>query len=119
MVVPVKPGLGITDTGAGYLDYPLGASRQCGLIYSARFYSARLAGAAARFRRRWQTFPATGEREADMEASPAAKLCGFLILLVVVFIAAYAAGAHQGPVVTRSHPGHGQPVNMNMNMGHP
>ena len=55
--------------------------------------------------------------EADMEASPAAKLCGFLILLVVVFIAAHAAGAHEGPVVSHSQPGHSQP--MNMNMGHP
>ena len=30
--------------------------------------------------------------------SPATKLCGFLILLVVVFAAAYAAGARLGPV---------------------
>jgi hypothetical protein len=30
--------------------------------------------------------------------SPATKLCGFLILLAVVFAAAYAAGAHLGPV---------------------
>jgi hypothetical protein len=52
-----------------------------------------------------------------MEASPAAKLCGFLILLVVVFVAAYAAGAHQGPVTSHGQSGHGQP--MNMNMGHP
>ncbi len=48
VVVPAKPGLGISDTGAGYLDYPPGASRQCGLIHSAR-----LAGATSR--RRWQT----------------------------------------------------------------
>jgi hypothetical protein len=53
-----------------------------------------------------------------MEASPAAKLCGFLILLVLVFIAAYAAGARVGPVTTpHSRPGHSQPMNMNMNMG--
>jgi hypothetical protein len=32
--------------------------------------------------------------------SPAVKLCGFLILLVVVFAAAYAAGARIGPVTT-------------------
>ena len=30
--------------------------------------------------------------------SPAAKLCGFLLLLALVFIGAYAAGAHLGPV---------------------
>lgn len=57
-----------------------------------------------------------------MEASPAAKLCGFLILLVLVFIAAHAAGAHLGPVTTgHSRPGHSHPMNMkmpmNMNMG--
>lgn len=33
--------------------------------------------------------------------SPAAKLCGFLLLLAVVFIGAYAAGAHLGPVTVR------------------
>jgi hypothetical protein len=49
-----------------------------------------------------------------MEASPAAKLCGFLILLVVVFVAAYAAGAHEGPVTTHGQPAHSQPMNMNM-----
>ena len=37
------------------------------------------------------------------EASPAAKLTGFLILLVLVFLAAYAAGARLGPVTT-GHP---------------
>lgn len=58
-----------------------------------------------------------------MEASPAAKLCGFLILLVLVFIAAHAAGARLGPVTTghsrpgHSHPGRSQP--MHMNMGNP
>ena len=39
------------------------------------------------------------------EASPAAKLTGFLILLVLVFLAAYAAGARLGPVTT----GHSRP----------
>ena len=49
------------------------------------------------------------------EASPAAKLTGFLILLVLVFLAAYAAGARLGPVTTgHSRPGHSQPMNMNM-----
>jgi hypothetical protein len=76
-----------------------------------------LASAGTPYSHWWQTFRATGEREAGMEVSPAAKLCGFLILLIVVFVAAYAAGAHQGPVVSRSQPGHGQP--MNMNMSHP
>jgi hypothetical protein len=47
------------------------------------------------------------------EASPAAKLCGFLVLLVLVFIAAYAAGAHLGPVSTgHAHPAHGGQMNM-------
>jgi hypothetical protein len=48
--------------------------------------------------------------------SPAAKLCGFLILLAVAFTAAHAAGARLGPVTT----GHGGPENgpaMNMNVG--
>jgi hypothetical protein len=48
--------------------------------------------------------------------SPAAKLCGFLILLCVIFAAAYAAGTHVGPVTT----GHPQPANGRpMNMGAP
>ena len=34
--------------------------------------------------------------------SPAAKLCGFLLLLAVIFIGAYAAGAHLGPVTVSS-----------------
>jgi hypothetical protein len=52
-----------------------------------------------------------------MEVSPAAKLCGFLVLLVVVFVAAYTAGAHQGPVTTHGQPGRSQP--MHMKMGRP
>jgi hypothetical protein len=48
--------------------------------------------------------------------SPAAKLCGFLILLGVVFAAAYLVGARLGPVTT----GHSPPVNgRQMNMGAP
>ena len=35
--------------------------------------------------------------------SQATKLCGFLLLLVVVFVCAYAAGAHLGPVTVDSH----------------
>jgi hypothetical protein len=48
--------------------------------------------------------------------SPAAKLCGFLILLGLVFAAAYLAGARLGPVTT----GHSPPANgRQMNMGAP
>jgi hypothetical protein len=58
-----------------------------------------------------------GDRRADgpdgREASPAAKLCGFLILMVLVFIAAYAAGARVGPVTAgHPHPAHGGQMNM-------
>jgi hypothetical protein len=35
--------------------------------------------------------------------SQATKLCGFLLLLVVIFVCAYAAGAHVGPVTLDSH----------------
>jgi hypothetical protein len=35
--------------------------------------------------------------------SQATKLCGFLLLLVVIFACAYAAGAHLGPVTVDSH----------------
>ena len=68
-----------------------------------------------------------GSGRGGAEVSPAAKLTGFLILLVVVFIAAYAAGTHVGPVTT-GHPEPGQPMHMmhmkngqpmHMNMGTP
>jgi hypothetical protein len=36
--------------------------------------------------------------------SPAAKLCGFLLLLAVVFGGAYAAGARIGPVAAGKAP---------------
>jgi hypothetical protein len=51
--------------------------------------------------------------------SAAAKLCGFLILLVAVFAAAYATGAHLGPVTTGhfQQPSNEQPMNMNMGAG--
>lgn len=41
--------------------------------------------------------------------SPAARLCGFLILLALVFGVAYATGAHLGPVTTsyEQHPSGG------------
>ena len=61
--------------------------------------------------------------------SPAAKLCGFLLLLAVIFIGAYAAGAHLGPVTVGSpSPRTGQPraaepaaggTGGSMNMGGP
>jgi hypothetical protein len=48
--------------------------------------------------------------------SAEAKLCGFLILLVLIFLAAYAAGSHLGPVTT----GHVQQTHSRqMNMGAP
>jgi hypothetical protein len=48
--------------------------------------------------------------------SAEAKLCGFLVLLVLIFIAAYAAGSRLGPVTT----GHVQQSHTRqMNMGAP
>ena len=45
--------------------------------------------------------------------SPAVKLCGFLLLLGVIFGSAYAAGAHLGPVAVNSPaPANGQPMRM-------
>ena len=45
--------------------------------------------------------------------SPAAKLCGFLLLLGIIFSSAYAAGAHLGPIaVTSPGPANGQPMRM-------
>jgi hypothetical protein len=38
------------------------------------------------------------EEEGGNQVSPAAKLCGFLILLAVIFAGAYVAGARLGPV---------------------
>jgi hypothetical protein len=47
--------------------------------------------------------------------SPAAKLCGFLLLLGMVFAGAYAAGAHLGPVTTSvSQSGNGGSGTMHM-----
>jgi hypothetical protein len=53
--------------------------------------------------------------------SPAAKLCGFLILLAVIFGAAHMAGAHLGPVTTRQAPAPNQSPSgkQPMNMGGP
>lgn len=44
--------------------------------------------------------------------SPAAKLCGFLIMLAVIFAAAYAAGAHLGPVSAGQSRPSGGPMHM-------
>jgi len=58
--------------------------------------------------------------------TPVARLAGFLVLLVVVFVGAHVAGAHFGPVTT-SHSrveytggggGTGTPMG-GMNMGRP
>jgi hypothetical protein len=64
-----------------------------------------------------------GGRHGDGGAavSPAAKLCGFLIMLGIIFGAAYAAGAHAGPVTTRHGPPATGPASPGrpMNMGAP
>jgi hypothetical protein len=45
--------------------------------------------------------------------SASARLCGFLILLGVIFAAAYAAGARLGPVTVSHAPAtNEQPMNM-------
>jgi hypothetical protein len=46
--------------------------------------------------------------------SSAAKLCGFLLLLAVIFTGAYLAGARLGPVATSQsqHGGGSAPMNM-------
>jgi hypothetical protein len=53
--------------------------------------------------------------------SPGAKLCGFLILLAVIFGAAHLAGSWLGPVTTHqapaTHPA--PPGHPGMNMGAP
>ena len=48
------------------------------------------------------TVTSVQREEGDVPVSPAAKLCGFLLLLAVIFIGAYAAGAHLGPVTVGS-----------------
>ncbi len=56
--------------------------------------------------------------DGDGPVSPAAKLCGFLLLLALVFIGAYAAGAHLGPVTVRStSPGSSRPGPASPGMG--
>ena len=53
--------------------------------------------------------------------SPEAKVLGFVILMVALFLGAYQAGAFAGPVIPAhsvvSTPGGGQAPGMNMNMG--
>jgi len=56
--------------------------------------------------------------------SPEARVLGFVILLVAIFLGAYKAGALAGPVipahsVVRTPGGAGQAPSMNMNMGRP
>jgi hypothetical protein len=65
-------------------------------------------------------------RDGDDRVSPAAKLCGFLLLLAAVFIGAYAAGAYAGPVTIgstspgTSSPGPASPgMSGSMNMSGP
>jgi len=53
-----------------------------------------LAGASWDFRKVSWDF----REEGGGLVSPAAKLCGFLILLAVIFTGAYAAGGRLGPV---------------------
>jgi hypothetical protein len=53
--------------------------------------------------------------------SPEAKVLGFVILMIAVFLGAYKAGSLAGPVIPAhssvSTPGGGQKPSMNMNMG--
>jgi len=53
--------------------------------------------------------------------SPEARVLGFLILMVAIFLGAYKAGAFAGPVIPAhavvGTPGGGQAPSMNMNMG--
>lgn len=53
--------------------------------------------------------------------SPDARIIGFLILMVAVFLGAYKAGSLVGPVIPANapveSPGGGTPPRMNMNMG--
>ena len=53
--------------------------------------------------------------------SPEARVLGFVILMVAIFLGAYKAGALLGPVIPAHSvigtPGGGQAPGMNMNMG--
>lgn len=52
---------------------------------------------------------------------PEARVLGFVILMVAIFLGAYKAGAFLGPVIPAHSvvgtPGAGQAPSMNMNMG--
>jgi hypothetical protein len=66
-----------------------------------------------------QTAALTGGR-----VSPEARILGFVILMVAIFLGAYKAGALAGPVIPAhsviSTPGRaGQAPGMNMNAGRP
>ncbi|HTU75131.1 MAG TPA: hypothetical protein VMG38_16565 [Trebonia sp.] len=50
--------------------------------------------------------------------SPAAKLCGFLLLLALVCAGAYKAGARLGPVATTQQPASTQPASGGGSSGH-
>ena len=72
----------------------------------------------------WQHEPVTDLWEdGGGPVSPAAKLCGFLLLLAVVFAGAYAAGARMGPLApgrapsNTSSPVPAVPGGGGMNMG--
>jgi hypothetical protein len=53
--------------------------------------------------------------------SPEARVLGFVIMMVAIFLGAYKAGSLLGPVVPANAPvystGNGRPPSMNMNMG--
>jgi len=55
------------------------------------------------------------------KVSPEARVLGFVILMVAIFLGAYKAGAFLGPVIPAHSvvgtPGGGQAPSMNMNMG--
>jgi len=68
--------------------------------------------------REHEGIPAGQREDGDDPVSPAAKLCGFLLLLVMVFVGAYAAGAHLGPVsVGRASSGTSSPGPASPGMG--
>jgi hypothetical protein len=84
-----------------------------------------ITGPPGRAAARWQNNHAEhgdhDRRAGGAAVSPAAKLCGFLILLGVVFGAAHLAGTQLGPVTTQHAPAtrQSQPGRQPMNMGGP
>jgi hypothetical protein len=59
-----------------------------------------------------------GKRWREARVSPEARVLGFVILMVAIFLGAYKAGAFVGPVIPAhsviSTPGGGQAPGMNM-----